>query len=154
MSKFGLTDRTDQSERDVRTAFCFLDWRNVKWRWNIVRETWGWICALVRVYSWHCEYRLWRSYYEQRGCSLSLLLWLASWGCLKSYSHWNMLLETNMVPIKNPYIQSFWTASCHFYPSWYIFDCGKRFLRIAMRTSDCPLWTFCILWPEKNFILY
>jgi hypothetical protein len=139
-----LIEQIRQNVTSELRSVCWIE-GNVKCRWNIVRETWGWNCTSVRVYSWHFEYRFWRSYYKQRGCSVSLLLWLASWGCLKIYRHCNILLETNMVQPRNSYIQSFWTASCHVYPSSYNFDCGKWFLRIAMRTSDCPLLTFCIL---------
>ena len=75
----------EQIRQNVTSELCSVCWceGNVKCRWNIVRETWGWNCAPVRVYSWHSEYRIWRSYCKQRGCSVSLLLWLASWGCLK-----------------------------------------------------------------------
>jgi hypothetical protein len=54
-----------------------------------------------------------------------------------------------MVQSRISYIQSCWTASCHVYSSSYNFDCGSWLIRIAMKTSDYPLLTFWILWPEK-----
>jgi len=48
----------------------------------------------------------------------------------------------------------FGTGASRDYTSLYNFDCSQWFLRIGMRTGDCPSVTFCILWHQKLFILH
>ena len=77
---------------------------------------------------------------RHRCCSVYLLLGLVTWCCLEQYCLFIALLATNTAQSRYFKIQTFRTAACRHYRLSNNFDCTKRFLRITITTSDCPVW--------------